>query len=189
MKKKDLLARLNALEEENRRRGEGKEKYSKWNILLNTNTPVDVSKGYTAEYITNELEQIIRYLYVNLRKVIVINKPEHSFYKPFIQSCLVKYVIEEGNGRQKSDGTYPRNGGLIHSHVRIEITHNSNISLSYVKLKRLLMPKFLEAFGRQGFIGTPKLVSEDQSERYVTKSKKYAKGFNWVILDGPECGI
>jgi len=189
MKKKDLIARLNVLEEENRRRGEGKLKFSKWNILLNTNTPIDISKGYTASYITNQLEEIIRYLYRHLRKVIVINNPDHDFYKPHIQICIVKYVIEEGNGRQKADGSYPKNGGLIHAHVRIEITHKSNITLSYVKLKNLLMPRFLEAFGRQGFIGTPKLVSEDQTERYVTKSKKYANGFNWVVLDGPECGI
>jgi len=182
MKKKDLLARLKVLEEENRRRGEGKLKFSKWNVLLNPNKKVDLTRGYSAEYIEEQLTQIIRYLYHNIDKVIVINNPDHDFFKPHIEKVIVKYAIEIGPGRRKKDGTYPEGGGNIHAHVRIEISHRSNISLSYLRLKNLLQPKFLEAFGTQGMIGTPRLVSEDQSERYVTKSEKYKNGFRWITL-------
>lgn len=182
MKKKDLIARLNVLEEENRRRGEKKVKYSKWFVTLNPNTKVDYAKGYSESYIENELLDIITYLYNNLRKVIVINNPEHDFYKPHIEKCVVKYVFEKGEGRRKKDGTYPEGGGLIHAHIRIEVTHNSNISLSWARMKNLLEPRFMLGFGKKGWISTPRLISEDKSERYITKSLKYKKGFRWVVV-------
>lgn len=182
MKKRDLIARLNVLEEENRRRGKDKLKFSKWNITLNPNTYVNNALNYTEEYIKNSLIEIIIYLADNLEQAIIFNNPDHDWYQPYIESVKIKYALEQGEGRRRKDGTYPETGGFIHAHVRIEVTHRSNISLSYGRLKRLLEPKFEEAFGKKGWISTPRLVSEDQTERYITKSKYYKNGVKWVTL-------
>lgn len=182
MKKKDLLARLNVLEEEGRRRGDKKVRFSKWNITLNPNTHVDDTMYYTEDYIRESLTEIIVYLADHLQEVIMFNNPDHDWYVPHIVSVKIRYAIERGEGRQKKDGTYPENGGFIHAHVRIEITHRSNISLVYGRLKNLLEPRFEQAFGKKGWISTPRLVSEDQTERYITKSKYYKKGYRWVTL-------
>lgn len=182
MKKSDLIARNNVLEEENRRRGEGRLKYSKWNIVLNPNTHVDNSINFTEDYIKDNIKQIIIHLADNLEDVIVFNKFDHGWHLPHIVSVKLRYAIEKGEGRRKKDGTYSQKGGFIHAHVRIEIAHRSNISLNYARLSSLLQPKFEQSFGKKGLIGTPRLVSEDQSERYITKDKKYKKGFKWVTI-------
>jgi len=182
MKKQDLLKRLNVLEEESRRRGDKKVRFSKWNITLNPNTHVNDSINYTEDYIKTSLTDIIIYLADNLEKVIYFNNPEHEWFQPYIVSVKIRYALERGEGRQRKDGTYPESGGFIHAHVRIEITHRSNITLTYGRLKALLEPKFEEAFGKKGWISTPRLVSEDQTERYITKSKYYKKGYKWVTL-------
>jgi len=62
MKKQDLLKRLNVLEEESRRRGDKKVRFSKWNITLNPNTHVNDSINYTEDYIKTSLTDIIIYL-------------------------------------------------------------------------------------------------------------------------------
>lgn len=182
MKKRDLIARLNVLEEENRRRGVHKIRSSKWNITLNPNTYVNGAMNYTENYIKNSLIEIIIYLADNLDQAIVFNNPDHDWYEPHIVKEKVKYAIEQGEGRQRKDGTYPETGGFIHAHVRIEVYHRSNITLSYGRLRKLLEPKFEEAFGKKGWISTPRLVSEDQTERYMLKSKYYKKGYKWVTL-------
>ena len=182
MKKKDLVARLNVLEEESRRRGDGKVKFSKWNITLNPNTHTGVLPQYTEEYIKNSLIDIIIYLADNLEEAIVFNNPDHEWYKPYIVNVKVRYAIEQGEGRRKKDGSYPDKGGFIHAHVRIEVTHRSNITLSYGRLSNLLQPRFEEQYPKKGWISTPRLVSEDQTERYITKSKYYKKGYKWVTL-------
>lgn len=182
MKKRDLVARLNVLEEESRRRGDKKVKFSKWNITLNPNTYVNSAFNYTEQYIKDSLVEIIVYLADNLEDAITFNNPDHDWHLPYIVSVKVRYAIEQGEGRQRKDGSYPETGGFIHAHVRIEITHRSNISLAYGRLKRLLEPRFEEAFGKKGWISTPRLVSEDQTERYITKSKYYKKGYRWVTL-------
>ncbi len=182
MKKQDLLKRLNVLEEEGRRRGDKKVRFSKWNITLNPNTYVNDSINFTEDYIKNSLTDIIVYLADNLEKAIYFNNPDHEWFQPHIVSVKIRYAIEQGEGRQRKDGTYPETGGFIHAHVRIEVTHRSNITLTYGRLKSLLEPKFEEAFGKKGWISTPRLVSEDQTERYITKSKYYKKGYKWVTL-------
>jgi len=182
MKKRDLVARLNVLEEESRRRGDKKVRFSKWNITLNPNTYIDNAMNYTEKYIQDALRDIIILLADNLEEVIRFNDPDHEWYQPYIISAKVRYALEQGEGRQRKDGTYPATGGFIHAHVRIEITHRSNISLIYGALRKLLQPEFERSFGKQGYIGTPKLVSEDQTERYITKSKYYKKGYKWVTL-------
>lgn len=182
MKKRDLIARNNVLEEENRRRGEGNLKFSKWNILLNPNTHVDNTMNFTEEYIRESLIDIIVYLADNLEDVILFNKSDHGWYLPHIVSVKVRYAIEKGEGRRRKDGTYSEKGGFIHAHVRLEIAHRSNITLNYGRLSNLLQPRFEQAFGKKGLIGTPRLVSEDQTERYITKDKKYKKGVKWVTL-------
>lgn len=182
MKKRDLIARLNVLEEESRRRGDKQIKFSKWNITLNPNTYINNTLNYTEEYIKRALTDIIIHLADNLEQVIRFNNPDHEWFKPHIISAKVRYALEQGEGRRRKDGTYPETGGFIHAHVRIEIAHRSNISLSYILLRKLLQPEFELAFGKQGYIGTPKLVSEDQTERYITKSKYYKKGYKWVTL-------
>lgn len=182
MKKRDLIARLNVLEEESRRRGDGRVKFSKWNITLNPNTYVNNAMNFTEDYIKNNLIEIIIYLADNLEQAIMFNNPDHEWFHPHIVQVKVRYAIEQGEGRRRKDGTYPKSGGFIHAHVRIEVTHRSNITLSYGRLKRLLEPLFEAAFGKKGWISTPRLVSEDQTERYITKGKYLKKGYKWVTL-------
>lgn len=182
MKKRDLLARINVLEEQNRRRGEGETKLSKWYILLNPNTHVDNSINMTAEYIEDSLLDMVNYLGDHLDEVIVFNKHDHGWYKPHIESVHIKVTFEKGEGRRKKDGTYPEKGGFIHCNVKLRVIHRSNISINYGKLRNLLMPRFELAFGKRGLIGTPKLLSKDQSERYMLKDKRYKRGYKWVTI-------
>lgn len=186
MKKRDLIARLNVLEEEDRRRGNKAIRSSKWFITLNPNTYVNPSAGVTEDFIKEAIKQIILYLANNLEKVIDLNNPDHDWSTDYIVSVKIKYAIEQGEGRMRKDGSFPSNGGFIHAHVRIEIMHKSNISLSYSKLRALLQPEFMELFGKNGWISTPRLIGEDQSERYMLKSKYYKKGYKWVTLNPTE---
>lgn len=176
----DLQKRIDELEEQLRKRGEGKTRMSKYFVVLNSNTRVSAIESEAD--LNRKLSYIITYMADHLGNVIIFNKDKHGWSKKYIKKVIVKYAIERGEGRRKKDGTYPENGGFVHSHVTVTIQHTSNITMSYEKLRELLEPLFLEYFGKKGFIGKPRLVSTDQTELYMTKSKPYKKGYRWVTI-------
>jgi len=179
MKKKDLITRVNSLEEELRKRGEGRIRKSAYFILLNPNVK-------TSDMPDNEvmslLSDIVKYLADNMESVITFNKDGHLYSGEYIKKIKVRFAMEKGSGRRRKDGSYPDSGGCVHAHVVVYIEHVSNITITYESLRDLLEPEFSAAFGKPGFISRPRLIQADMTEDYMTKSLTYANGYKWETL-------
>ena len=181
MKKRDLQIRVNKLEEELRKRGNGQVRKTAYFVLLNPN--VRIGDGMTDDEVRSLLTDIIKYLAENMQEVITFNKTGHSYTSDYIKKIKVRYAMEKGVGRRKKDGTYPVDGGSVHAHVVLYIEHTSNITITYESLVALLEPEFNASFGKNGFISKPRLIQADMTEAYMTKSSTYRNGYKWVTLD------
>jgi hypothetical protein len=179
MKKKDLAARVVSLEEELRKRGEGRIRKTAYFVLLNPNVK---SSDMEDKEVMSLLSDIVKYLADNIDSVITFNKEGHSYSTEFIKKIKVRFALEKGSGRRKKDGTYPEGGGCVHAHVVIYIEHLSNITITYDSLVELLEPEFRASFGKAGFISRPRLIQADMTEDYMTKSLTYKHGFKWKTI-------
>jgi len=181
MKKRDLIAYNNKLEELLRQRGNGQVRKTTYFILLNPNlVPSDNVSDSEAKEL---LADIIKYLADNIGLVITFNKTGHGFTSDFILKIKIRYAIEKGSGRRRKDGTYPEEGGSIHAHVVVYIEHLSNITITYERLYELLSPEFRASFGKNGFISKPRLIQADMTEEYMTKSVTYRNGYKWETIN------
>lgn len=172
---------INKLEETLRQKGEGRLRKSVYFILLNPNTKP--SPTLSEGEIKQELADVINYFADNLSKVITFNKGGHAYTSEYIKTVRIRYALEKGYGRRKKDGTYPADGGSIHAHVVLYIEHMSNITVTQESVSELLQPEFLAVFGKRAFISKPRLIPQDQTEDYMTKSDTYRNGFKWVTLN------
>ncbi len=181
MKKKDMKIHITKLEEALRQRGEGRVRKSVYFILLNPN--MKAGANLTDEDIRRELIDIVTLLAANLDKIITFNKEGHNYSKEYILKVRIRFAIEKGFGRRRKDGTYPEDGGTIHIHIVLYIEHVSNITVSYDKLDNFIQEEFVATFGKRGFVSKPRLIQQDQTEDYMTKSETYRNGYKWVTLD------
>lgn len=172
---------INKLEENLRQRGEGRLRKSVYFVLLNPN--VKPGPGFTEDQIKQELADIIQYLSNNVEDVITFNKSGHIYSTEHIKLVRIRYAIEKGYGRRKKDGSYPEEGGSIHAHLVLYIEHYSNITVTHESLSELLQPEFRAVFGKNAFISKPRLIQQDQTEDYMTKSTTYRNGYEWKTLN------
>lgn len=171
---------INKLEETLRQKGEGRVRKTVYFVLLNPN--IRASPNLSEEAIRQELSDIVQYLANNLKQVITFNKPGHKYTQEFIVTARLRFAIEKGYGRKNKDGAYPSQGGTLHAHVVIYIEHKSNITITQESLSELLQPEFLSVFGQRAFISRPRLIQQDQTEDYMTKSVTYRNGYEWKTL-------
>lgn len=181
MKKKDMIIHINKLEETLRQKGEGRVRKSVYFILINPN--IKPSPNLSEEAIRRELADIINVFAECLEEVITFNKEGHAYTKEFIKVIRIRYAIEKGYGRRKKDGSYPEGGGSIHAHIVLYIEHTSNITVTHEKINDIFQREFLEVFGKNGFVSRPRLIPQDQTEDYMTKSETYRNGYKWVTLN------
>lgn len=181
MKKKDMKIHINKLEETLRQRGQGRLRKSVYFILLNPN--MKPGPNLTEEDIRRELADIITVFAENLDRVITFNIDGHEYTKEFMKTVRVRYAIEKGYGRRKKDGSYPDDGGSVHAHMVLYIEHTSNITVTHEKVSEVIQPEFLAVFGKRGFVSKPRLIQQDQTEEYMTKSETYRNGYQWVTLN------
>lgn len=172
---------INKLEETLRQKGEGRVRKTVYFILLNPN--VRPTPNLSDDDIRRELSDIIKYLSKNLGKVITFNKPGHKYTTDYILTVRVRYALEKGFGRRNKKGEYPAEGGTVHAHVVIYIEHKSNITITQESIAELLQPEFRATFGKDAFISKPRLIQQDQTEDYMTKSLTYRNGFKWKTLN------
>ena len=172
---------INKLEETLRQKGEGRLRKSVYFILLNPN--VKPSANLDEETIRQELADIIAVFADNLDRVITFNKAGHAYTKEYMKTVRVRYAIEKGFGRRKKDGTYPEEGGSIHAHLVLYIEHTSNITVTQESVSSVIQPEFVAVFGKRGFVSKPRLIQQDQTEDYMTKSETYRNGYKWVTLN------
>lgn len=181
MKKRDMQIHINKLEETLRQKGSGRIRKSVYFVLLNPNTKP--TPNMSENDIRKELTDIIKYLGENLGKVITFNVSGHVFTNEYIVVARLRFAIEKGFGRRNKLGQYPEDGGTIHAHVVIYVEHKSNITITHESLSELLQPEFNAVFGKNAFISKPRLIQQDQTEDYMTKSETYRNGYQWKTLD------
>jgi hypothetical protein len=181
MKKRDMQIHINKLEETLRQKGEGRVRKSVYFVLLNPNTRA--TPNMTDADIRRELVDIIKFLGEHLDKIITFNKTGHKYTKEYIDVARLRFAIEKGYGRKNKNGQYPEDGGTVHAHVVIYIEHRSNITITQESISDLLQPEFNSIFGKNAFISKPRLIQQDQTEDYMTKSETYRNGFKWKTLN------
>lgn len=179
MKKRDLITKVQSLEETLRKRGEGRIRKTAYFILLNPNVK---SSDMPDTEVMSLLTDIVKFMADNMRSIITFNKEGHAYSSEYIKKIKVRFAMEKGTGRKKKDGSYPEGGGCVHAHVVIYIEHLSNITITYESLVELLEPEFMASFGKRGFISRPRLIQADMTEDYMTKSLTYRNGYKWETL-------
>lgn len=120
----------------------------------------------------------------NMKKIITFNNNrnrQHHFSKRYIDNVEIKYVVERGNGRLKKNGAVSTvAGGTVHLHIYLLIHHHSNITVHQESIAALAEPFFMSHLGKKPFVSRPKLVQQNNIEKYMTKGDRFNNGFVWI---------
>ena len=176
VKKKDLEKEIDKLNEILAKKGHNRQKTSTFFLLLNSN---DTPKNQTeVESSMEYMKEIVQSIGENLDNLIEFKDKSHSYSTQYIDDVKIKFSLEQGLGRKKKNGEYSEHAGQVHAHALLTVKHKSNITIDRDKLQEFAQEKFNYYYGHNGFAGV-KWVPDDALENYMTKSKRYAEGYEW----------
>lgn len=175
-RKKDLEKEIDKLNEILAKKGHNRQKTSTFFLLLNSN---DIPKNETERESSMEyMKEIVKSIGENLDQLVEFKDKSHEYSKQYIDNVKINFSLEQGLGRKKKNGEYSDYAGQVHAHALLTIKHKSNISIDRDKLREFMQEKFNYYYGHNGF-ATVKWVPDNALESYMTKSKRYADGYEW----------